>query len=354
MRKKVFFKAVILLFSLGRMMFPKEEIKNGLVPSRRVKIDITKKKSFFIERKIKYPLAQPIGLDLDEDRNVFLIDYKESRLFKITKEGRIFVISRKGKGPGDLLNPKIVRIKDKKVYIFMNDNRCEVFNLQLKFRRELKVPFFLKSIVVLKENTYIVDEPYPYKGIMKIKLKDLNSNNSLDVIKFPIPNVNKTKYEAFDYFYDVLPIRGGFIIGVSKLGYVFWVYDAQANLRYKFSKKYNPIRLTSVYKKNFLEELKRKPQIFNFLKGRLYFPEYFPPYKYFFACDDGKVFVETWERKLGKSRVDIFDKGTFLGSVFLPDYSMGACRDNNIVILYKQNDNWKLNYYELSFLFKNF
>jgi len=354
MRKSGLLKITILLFSLVAMIFPKEEIKNNLAPSYDVKIDLTENKSIFIEEELNFPLAQPIGLDIDEEGNLFLIDYIKSRLIKITKGGEVSVISKEGKGPGDLLNPRIVRIKNKEVYVFLSDNRCEIFTLDLKFRREIKIPFFLSSIVVLKKNVYILDAPFPHKGIMKIKLEDLNSNKSLDIIEFPIPNIGKSKYEAFDYFYNVLPLRGGFIIGASKLGYRFWVYDAQAKLKYKFSKKYRPIRLSSDYKRNFLEELKRKPQIFEFLKGKLYFPEYFSPYEYFFACDDGKVFVETWERKSGKSRVDIFYKGIFSGSVFLPHFSIGACRRNNVAILYEENDEWKLNYYKISLHFKNF
>ena len=296
-------------------------------------INLQKLWEISLEEKLKIPLTEPVSIALDGKGGIYILDFHQNRIVKFGKNGGLKVdFGRKGEGPGELQSPRLLRWREGKLIVFQ-EGRAEIFDEKLKFIKEIKIPYFVKSIVILGEKEFLVDELDPYNGWGRIKLTGFGKKEVV-LFKFPIPSVNAKKFEAFDYFYDVLPYHGGFVFGSSRIGYEFKVFGKSGKVKYEITHKYKPLKLTEEYKRKFLSRIKRNPQVYNFVKNRLYFPENFPPYRTFFACGD-MLFVERWNKQRGFSEVDLFKKGSFVGEFYFPEFDLGACRKGRIALLRK-------------------
>ena len=89
----------------------------------------------------------------------------------------------------------------------------------------------------------------------------------------------------------------------------------------KIKKEYRPVEVPEEHKKKFLK-LYEHPANIAFRKY-IYFPKHMPPFQYFFADDEGYLFVMTYE-KGGNPReykYDIFNpEGIFIGRLSLDNY----------------------------------
>jgi len=101
-------------------------------------------------------------------------------------------------------------------------------------------------------------------------------------------------------------------------GYEISVYDLEGNLQRKVRKEYTSINISEEHKKKFLKEIESVAG--EELRKKVYFPKYWPPFRYFFTDDNGRLFVMTYEKgkNLNEYEYDIFNSnGVFVGRISL-------------------------------------
>ena len=175
-------------------------------------IEFIKMNEIELDEILEKGLSNPIDIKIDENSDIYILDFSESMLIKIDINGKLKEeIFKEGKGPGDLYLPSVLQIIENKICVFQGED-IDVFSKNLKFLKKIKVPFFVKTIVYFKRNTFVLDNTIPIEGKGIIKIITNNSDKEKIISKFPVVNVTKRKYEAFDYFYDIRLLAMGLFL----------------------------------------------------------------------------------------------------------------------------------------------
>jgi hypothetical protein len=99
------------------------------------------------------------------------------------------------------------------------------------------------------------------------------------------------------------------------------VFDKKGDKLYSFSPNIEPLKLTEKDKQGFKDSLKMQPitrGLYEQIKNRFRFPEFFPKIRIFFV-DNQKIYVLSWRKKDNKSEIYIFDlKGNPIRKTYAP------------------------------------
>jgi hypothetical protein len=99
------------------------------------------------------------------------------------------------------------------------------------------------------------------------------------------------------------------------------VFDKNGNKLYFFSPNVEPLKLTGKHKQEFKNSLKMQPvtrTLYELIKNRLKFPDFFPKIRFFFV-ENQKIYVFSWRKKENKSELYIYDlKGTPIRKALVP------------------------------------
>ena len=94
--------------------------------------------------------------------------------------------------------------------------------------------------------------------------------------------------------------------------------DLNGNLEKKMRKEYQPVEVSEEFKKKTMDEFDN-PRL-AILRDKIFFPEYHPPFQYFFTDEEGHIFVMTNEESEipGEYMYDIFNsEGLFISRTSL-------------------------------------
>jgi hypothetical protein len=87
------------------------------------------------------------------------------------------------------------------------------------------------------------------------------------------------------------------------------VFDKKGNKLYSFSPNVEPLKLTGKDKQKFKNSLKMHPvtrTLYELIKNRLKFPDFFPKIRFFYV-ENQKIYVLSWRKKDNKSELYIYD-----------------------------------------------
>ncbi|PID27345.1 MAG: hypothetical protein CR982_06235 [Candidatus Cloacimonadota bacterium] len=182
-----------------------------------------------------------LGVDIDEDLNFYLLDFKNYKVVKIDKEGKLIKsFGREGRGPGEFpFNPVVIDYRDKKVYVLDLSGRLTIFDKDGKFINfkplEVKNTRAFYNFFKLKSGGVSVNEMYDGKfgskdfklgyGVVRLD-EDLNGKNSeilyLKNHKFDMKNIDPENFIAgisvFDNNIAVAELsRNSFEINIDNL-----------------------------------------------------------------------------------------------------------------------------------------
>ncbi len=127
----------------------------------------------------------------------------------------------------------------------------------------------------------------------------------------------------------ILVGQGAFIFGASKdnifignssWGYEVRVFSRDGKLLRKIRKEYRPVPIDGEFRKAYLASVARSPW-----KDKYRFADNWPPFRYLFADDEGRLYVMTRETgpNTGEFRYDIFNaQGAFIGRMSLGNSSL--------------------------------
>jgi hypothetical protein len=124
--------------------------------------------------------------------------------------------------------------------------------------------------------------------------------------------------------YNVLRLSNGQIyVGNYGQGYEFLIYDTEGNLLKKIRKEYHKVKVPNQLKKEIVNGLYKFFDSFEQYKNKVYFPEFYPPFQFFFQDDESRLYVMTYEQGQDSNAFiyDIFNPdGLFKGRIELNNY----------------------------------
>jgi len=274
------------------------------------------------EDMLKIGLTDIETFDVDQDGNIFVIRWRstENYLFKFDSKGNfIKSFMRFGQGPGEiewggtvLLNPQgEVMAKDPSKRKFL------VYDRDGNFLRETHMEK-IYSLIPLENGKYFIswqdEAPEFLKNHLAICSSEFEDIKELDTLQFPHP-VNRRSVVNRDRMIDGIS-KDRIYIGNPERSYEIRVYDLDGNLLQKIRKEYEPVEVSEEFKKAYFE---RFPKNFP-ARDYYYFTKNWPPYRYLFTDDGGRLFIMTYEEGVnpGEYMYDIFNSdGAFIGRTSL-------------------------------------
>ena len=272
---------------------------------------------------------------VDSIGNIYCLSSKDEKgnlFYKFDNQGNfIHSFGREGQGPGELQIPTFIRVnKQDEIVILDNRKKLSIFNTKGNLIREISIDSN-HQIATLLENGNIL----AMRGLIKpddgiIELPIVLCNSDLEETKVLVPGqkiVNLSRANKInglnmspDFF--VWSISNGHIcVGNLEKGYEFSMYNTVGKLLRKIRKEYNPVKVPQELKEQVLKRFER-PALES-IRKKIYFPDYFPPFQYYFMDDKGRLFVMTYEKGNNPREFlyDIFNpEGIFIGRTKLSNY----------------------------------
>ena len=255
--------------------------------------------------------------DVDDNGNIFIVGFKnkENYIYRFDRAGLLTgSFGRRGQGPGELQWPFLSGVsKDGEVALTDYLQKFIVYDLNGAILRELKLRRPTLHIDVLGNGKYLAFRLRPdlstasaYVDALTLCDSEFTDLKILDRYERASDNTRQVPYFMWRVSGDRI------IIANEARGYEFWVYDLDGNLVRKVRKEYRPVRVTEEIKDAILGPEYRRSGI----PQDKYFPNPLPPLNQFFADDEGRIFVMTYEPgpNPGEYIWDIFNpEGVFIG-----------------------------------------
>jgi len=272
---------------------------------------------------------------VDSIGNIYCLSSKDEKgnlFYKFDNQGNfIHSFGREGQGPGELQIPTFIRVnKQDEIVILDNRKKLSIFNTKCNLIREISIDSNHQIATLLENGNILAMRSLikPDDGIIELPIVLCNSD--LEEIKVLAPGqkiVNFSRANKInglnmspDFF--VWSISNGYIcVGNLEKGYEFSMYDTLGKLLRKIRKEYNPVKIPQELKEQILKRFER-PALES-IRKKIYFPDYFPPFQYYFMDERGRLFVMTYEKGNNPREFlyDIFNpEGIFIGRTKLSNY----------------------------------
>jgi len=255
--------------------------------------------------------------DADDDGNIYLICFKnkENFIYRFDSTGKLTTsFGRRGQGPGELQWPSLSGVyKNGEIAFTDYLQKFIVYDLNGALLREVKLKRRALHIDALWNGKFLLFGFRPelssggsYVHALALCDEQFKDLKILDRRDDDMDNSRQVPYFMWRVSGDRI-----YIVNQAR-GYEVWVYDFDGNLTRMIRKEYKPVRVTDEIKDAVLGPDYRRSGI----SQDKYFPDPLPPLNQFFADDEGRIFVMTYESGLnpGEYIWDIFNpEGVFVG-----------------------------------------
>ena len=286
-------------------------------------------------------MTDVLGFDVDSDGNVYFLISRSTKdfIFKFDANGTfLFSFGRKGQGPGELELPRCLGVNELE-QIEATDygrNKLSLFEKNGELIKEISLTSNPRRATHLGNGKILVMKGSfnPEEG--RIEFPIMLCNEDLKEMKMlhpgrHMPNftlANKVNGLRLYIDYNVWKISKGLIyVGNYSSGYEFLIYDEEGNLLQKIRKEYQKVKVPDQIKEKIFDWLKNNFATFEQMKTKLYFPEFYPPFQFFFLDERSRLYVMTYERGKGPNgfMYDIFNPdGVFIGRIEFENYGFLA------------------------------
>ena len=282
-------------------------------------------------------IREIIGFDVDSDGNIYFIVSRSDAdlILKFGSNGN-FILSfgRRGEGPGELITPRYLRV-DESEHIQIADNtrkKIYIFEKNGDFIRAISLLSNHRIATLLENGNILAVKNNFNKDIGRGEYPIMLSNADLDEIKMLhqglwMPNFTLSKrINPLRYYMDfnvLRPSNGRIYVGNYGKGYEFLIYDTEGNLLKKIRKEYNKVKVSEQLKEEIVNGLYKFFDSFEQYKNKVYYPEFYPPFQFFFLDEESRLYVMTYEQGQGSDAFiyDIFNPdGLFIGRIELNNY----------------------------------
>lgn len=319
-----------------------EVIINNLEPYRKGKkaANLSAQEEFAINMDsndlVEKGLAEVHSFDVDSEGNIYVVcvNNEANLIFKFDNNGS-FVKSfvRPGQGPGEFIDCSYFRINSKDELVVTGNFKIIIFDKEGNYLREIKIPLGSSTGTMLENGNYIFkDSPRPTEeksGEMTCSLAlydpEFKKIKELDHINYPDPGSQEIKGIYYKLLWSIEDKR--IFTASQERDYELYVYDFNGNLLRRIRKKYHKVSPSEEYKAKYKENLGEN--MYRFLKDRLSFPTFLPPFHFFLTDDEGRMFVMTYEKGENPDEhfYDVFDPEGF----FILKKSMKTCLSNDFL-----------------------
>jgi hypothetical protein len=276
-------------------------------------------------------LVEMSDFNVDSFGNIYIMLRETSGnfIFKFDKQGTFMTsFRRRGQGPGeaDWGGDILIDEYDRVIAKDMTKPMFSIFDPDGTLVKETKLGRNYSLIEYLNEGKFFID------------WQEQDLENQVFRNHFGIADGTFEKIEEF-YGFEMpdrfnaerfTPVTRGFVLTASQKNifitnyqaldsYEFLVFDIEGNLVRKIRKEYSPVPVPDNYKRLIKKRLERTP-LGRELTKRMYFPPHWPPNRYVFTDDEGRLYVMTYERDEDERKYmyDIFNaEGVFIGRMSL-------------------------------------
>jgi hypothetical protein len=248
------------------------------------------------------------GVDIDEDENIFILSAKDAAVFVYDRSG-IFMrkFGRLGQGPGELLTPVAISIRDDRVMISDRARKISFFSLSGDFINSFSVGQYslLETSLDARGNIYGLEAGMsgdnPAFKLLKFD-QEMKLKGELARYLVPEPQKGLDSFMSSPFF-QIGPDNT--VIFSRPESYIFKYYDDNGKLIRQVKKAYKPVRITDEEKNEMKQKLPSH-------QGSRF--AYHPGCGRFVCSDQGWLLVQTFEKSANGYYVfDMFDEqGRFL------------------------------------------
>ena len=299
-------------------------------------------------------ISQIRSADVDRDGNVYFIS--NSQIFKFDSQGNfIQTIGQGGKGPGEIHRGGGLRITDdQKISLYDAGNRKFLFfnkdgSLVKEIKDTSKISVF-GGAMCLDNGNFLFEEMEfdPERKEMSYHLtilgEDFDKIKDLDGKVTRENPLQSARYNLFDpYFsYQIVGERI-YLANPQREDLEIELYNLQGELLKKIEKQSRKIKIPEEYKQKIINRMS-KGSMWDLLKDKVYMQENYPPFKFLYVDDEGRILVETYEKGENPDEyvVDIFNSdGVFVGRKSLKEALGRKLKNNRIYCAYEKESGYQ-------------
>ncbi len=285
---------------------PKEPMYDDVVFSLEEELSIGEK-----EGGEKY-MFNRIVIDVDDDGNLYILDNIAIEIRVFDKYGNyLYSIGQKGQGPGEMQRPSLPPFQiTPQNEILVSDpptRRIIFYSLQGDYLRQISTASIRGIFYLLKidsKGNFIVELLYAPVFEIKQELKMFDSELS------PIVSLKTLKGEPhqpgvirlFGPSISFILTQDNKIIWGTSNKYEFYILNSNAKVIKMIYKDYDRVEIPEKYKERIKERYRRAGR-----KVKIHFPKHFPAFNDMYIDDEGRLFVQTYERVKDKEQYYYFD-----------------------------------------------
>jgi len=272
--------------------------------------------------------------DIDSEGNIYFLIPPAGQgnlIYKFDRNGNFITsFARRGQGPYELEYPHYMRIinNDEILIIEPSKSKSYVFSTDGLPIKETPINNDIDKLIPLENGKYLIffwhtqDMEAKYFSLsLNLYSSDFKEIKELDRFsKLPNRMIAEKSAEkvinGINYVFVGEKSGGNIYTGNCERGYEILVYDLEGNLLRKIRKEYTPVEVPEDYKKEHMKPfVDTEDSWANNWGEKIYFPKYWYPFYSFFADDEGRLFVMTFEEgeNPGEYIFDIFNSdGIFI------------------------------------------
>ena len=298
---------------------------------------------------LDFGLTDIWGFDVSPDGDIFVYLPPSSQgnlIFRFDKSGTpVLSFGKKGQGPGEIQWPLYQKLnRNNEIPVLdRGGQKILLYDKNGKLKQEIKPDKSISGSGVLLElsnGNYLFRESVAQISgdsltlVLSIIDSEFNVIKELGRMVIENPSVSpQFKYPLPVFLWDLSD--DSIFIGSEEYGYEIHVYDFNGTLIRKIKKEYTQVPYSKEQKNEVLKMLEEPDA--EFLRKKIIFPEYNPPFQHLFVFNENQLFVMTFEPgdNPGEYKTDVYDADGILiskcslnlwlsGDIFQPGGSLDS------------------------------
>ncbi|MBN1273442.1 MAG: 6-bladed beta-propeller [Candidatus Aminicenantes bacterium] len=252
------------------------------------------------------------AIQVDDNENIYILDNKACQIKTFDSESRLKnTFGMKGQGPGEMHLPWLINLtlKNQIMLYDVGNRRISLFSLDGTHLNDVSTAstILLNLVSILKDGSFIGTDVI-YKGDKSVY--EFNKYDSSFKKKLTISSVERPYDRNILRFFQprifFRAFNNGNVLWGNDHSYVLHITNSEGIEIKRICREYDSIKITEEDKKREIEMRigEQGPPAGTEMK----FPSHFPVFDHFHICDEGRIYVRTYEKsKDGGIFYDVFD-----------------------------------------------
>lgn len=347
-----FLSAFILAVSFGEQKAEwkgKIEVKEGIKIIKNPKKPMYENEIISVKEDLKigevegdanYMFSQISNFVVDENENIYVADMKETKIKVFNKNGKFLrVFGKVGQGPGEIGRIRSIHINAKNE-LLVHDSRnmkIQYFSIAGEFMRSKNLGKIrpLRLYFDSNENYYlitaVIDPPNSRYELLRC---DNDLNIIATIAKIPAPDPTKPLNTFMPIFYCQVMEDDYLLYGYPE-NYELQIFNPEGKVLMKIIKDYDPVPISETEKEERRQDIRPGREI--------EFPRYHPAFRYFKTDEEGRIFVQTWEKADSGEKYcfDVFDSdGRFIAKIPL-NFGLAVLKKGKMYTIEEDEDGYQ-------------